>query len=591
MTHATFPDAARASVIDHAFEHEVIAAAERGAEFALDADERAELSGMPHRDIAHRMQTLFSVYVSPNSRYFGAPAILNAAAQHATALAALQSPMGLFVGGDNVQSPPDSAFTINDVCDVYAFTSNRTEAALETIRERLAAIVHAATEPLLRGGVHTPNHRWELSAALIRIHRSFPADRIVARVNEWLAEGVDIDHDGLYSERSPNYAAHVTNPSLLVISRVLGRDDLRAIVERNLEATLALLRPDNSVETLQSRRQDQKSSFRLDHYLAQFRLLAITTGRGDFSWAAQRAQESGVNDQRLLAVALIEPKVLDELPPASIPAPKRETFLASVGLASRRDGAVESVVYGGSDYALHRRIRSGLANNPTFFRLFAGEAVLDAVRLSRSFFDVGPFRPDSMMRLADGHYRLEEQVTAAYYQPLPAVRRRPSGSYDLLDDGRFSAAMSFPERLHDELTMDTRINIDQVETGADIALEVQAPQVAWALELTFRPGGEFDGVEPIGEGRWLLTAAEGSYRVGRDRIVFGPGGASVSHGALLYHPGQEYEYLGGTDATTGERLYVTGTAPSKLMLRIRAEIMTDERVEIHGAEDERVAEQ
>jgi len=419
--------------------------------------------------------------------------------------------------------------------------------------------------------VHTPNHRWELAAALTRIHRSFPDERIVERVGEWLAEGIDVDADGVYSERSPNYAAHVTNPSLLLMARVLQRDDLRDIVERNLEATLALIRPDGSVETVQSRRQDQTSRFGLEHYLAQFRLLANSTGRADFSWAARQAQDAGVHDQRLLAAALIEPTLLDSLPPASAPEVKRAHSLGTVGLISRHDGAVESVVYGGSDYAAHRRVRSGLANNPTFFRLFAGDAELDAVRLSRSFFDLGPFRADSLSRLEDGGCRLDERIAAAYYRPLPESERRESGAYDLVDDGRFSAAMSFPDRERDELTMTTRIDIHQHETGADIAIGVQAPPLLWALELTFRPGGRFEGVEAIGDRAWLLTGPEGSYRVGDDRIAFGPGGASVSPGSALYHPGQEYEYLGGTDATDGEHVYIVGTAPSDLTVRVRAD--------------------
>ena len=141
---------------------------------------------------------------------------------------------GLFEGGDNVQSPPDSAFTINDACDVHHLLRDA-DAALVPLREALAAVIRAAAPALLAGGVHTPNHRWELSAALARIHRSFPDDRLVARVDEWLAEGVDIDADGWFSERSPNYAAAVSIPSLTAIADILDRPALRAAVLRNLE--------------------------------------------------------------------------------------------------------------------------------------------------------------------------------------------------------------------------------------------------------------------------------------------------------------------------------------------------------------------
>ena len=43
---------------------------------------------------------------------------------------------------------------------------------------------------------------------------------------------------------------------------------------------------------------------------------------------------------------------------------------------SHASATAHTVVYGGSDVPEHRRIRSGLACNPTFLRLFAGDAVL-----------------------------------------------------------------------------------------------------------------------------------------------------------------------------------------------------------------------
>ena len=118
----------------------------------------------------------------------------------------------------------------------------------------------------------------------------------------------------------------------------------------------------------------------------------------------------------------------------------------TVALAVRRGSAAEVVVYGGSDYARHRRIRSGLANDPTFLRLLAGEAVLDSVRLSRTFFGLGPFRAEGLEAAADGSLLLGERVAAGYYQPLPAELRDAGGDYALTDDGRFSAAMAFGDR-------------------------------------------------------------------------------------------------------------------------------------------------
>ncbi len=235
------------------------------------------------------------------------------------------------------------------------------------------------------------------------------------------------------------------------------------------------------------------------------------------------------------------------------------------------------MVYGGSDVPEHRRIRSGLACNPTFLRLFAGDAVLDAVRLSRVFFDLGPFRAADMERLSGNRYRLTQTLAAAYYQPLPKDRRRDDGAYRLVDEGRFSAAMAFPDRPRHEFSHTIRIEVDLREDGAGLWIDISGPPVPWCLELTFRPGGEPQGAVPLGDGRWCLTTEPMTYRVGDDEIrveaavetgepLVGPDRGDV----LRYDPGQDYTVAGGTDATTGNRVYLGGHGPQTLTLTLRA---------------------
>ncbi|MEU0170075.1 hypothetical protein ABZ214_32290 [Streptomyces iakyrus] len=561
--------------LDHEFVRAAARAADRAAAPPADAPDE-EPAGVPHRALARRVKTLIAAYRSPDSALYGSGQALAAATTQLRALRAAQTATGLFAGGDNVQSPPDSGFTVNDVCDAHVLAAGAGP-ELRDVTATLAEIARAASGSLLTGGVHTPNHRWELCAALARLHRSFPDDRLLDRIEEWLAEGVDIDAEGLYSERSANYAAHVSNPSLLLLADVLGRADLLDAVERNLATTLDLIRPDGTVETVHSRRQDQNRPFPLAPYLPHYRLLAIRTGRGDFSRAARLAAAGGIDAPDLLAETLLTPDLTRVLPaPDAEPLP-RERYLTTARLAARASATAHTVLYGGSDVPEHRRIRSGLACNPTFLRLFAGDAVLDAVRLSRGFFDLGPFRAAEMQRPATDRYRLTETLTAAYYQPLPTDRRRDDGVYRLADEGRFSAAMAFSDRPRDEVSHTTRIEVDLREDGADLRIDISGPRVPWALELTFRPGGEPEGAVPIGDGRWCLAAGPMTYRAGDDEIrveavveagepLAGPDRSDV----LRYDPGQDYTVVGGTDATTGNRVYIGGHGPQTLTVALRA---------------------
>ncbi|MGX1479607.1 UNVERIFIED_CONTAM: hypothetical protein RKD50_008415 [Streptomyces canus] len=560
--------------LDHEFVRAAARAADRSAvPLAAGPDEDP---AVPHRGLARRVKTLVAAYRSPDSALHGSKEAVAAAMTHLRALRAVQTPTGLFAGGDNVQSPPDSAFTVNDVCDAHVLAAGAGP-ELSEVTAALAEIAGAASGSLLTGGVHTPNHRWELCAALVRLHRSFPDDRLLDRIEEWLAEGVDIDAEGLYSERSANYAAHVSNPSLLLLAEVLGRADLLYAVERNLATTLDLIRPDGTVETVHSRRQDQNHPFPLAPYLPHYRLLAIRTGRGDFARVARLAAADGIDDPDLLAETLLTPDLCRALPAPTAETLPRDRYLSTARLAARASATAHTVVYGGSDVPEHRRIRSGLACNPTFLRLFAGGAVLDAVRLSRGFFDLGPFRAADMEQLADNRYRLTETLTAAYYQPLPPDRRRDGGVYRMTDEGRFSAAMAFPDRPRDEVSHTTRVEVDLREDGADLRIDISGPRVPWALELTFRPGGVPEGAVPIGDGRWCLTTGPMTYRVGDDEIrveaavergepLAGPDRSDV----LRYDPGQDYTVVGGTDATTGNRVYLGGLGPQTLTLTLRA---------------------
>jgi len=538
---------------------------------------------LQHRQLAERIKALVAA-----DRGGGDPGLLEHAARFAVRLQELQGPSGLFAGGDNVDSPPDSAFSVNDLADALLML-RRADDTPDHDPGRLAGLLDdlltAATPALIGGGVHTPNHRWELSAALARLHLLTPHPALADRIDQWLAEGVDIDADGLYSERSANYAAHVSNPSLLTLAEVAKRPDLVDAVERNLDATLDLLLPDGSVETVMSRRQDQGRSMSLAVYLLPLRRVALLRGRGDLAWAAGLALEQGIAAPADAAARiLLDPDIALTLPAPVRPARPRRRVFGAAGLLVDHRPASTTVVFGGSDYPRQGRIRSGLANSPTFLRVFSGAAVLESARLSRTFFGLGPFRGDGLAVQPDTGdsttVTLRETVSAGYYQPLAPVDQDQHGHYRLGDEGRFSAALDFGRRTRDDVALVTTVRVDLTAAGLELSVEVDGAAVEWALELAFRPGGTMTGARALGGQKWLFPAANSSaaarYRIGGDALTVTMIDASDGRGGPLtaaatdptYEPGEEYRFLGGTDAATGELLYVTARAPARIRLHI-----------------------
>jgi hypothetical protein len=285
---------------------------------------------------------------------------------------------------------------------------------------------------------------------------------------------------------------------------------------------------------------------------------------------------------------VLDPGIALVLPAPVEPQRPRQRIFGSAGLLVDHRPAVTAVVFGGSDYPRHARIRSGLANSPTFLRLFAGAAVLDSVRLSRVFFGRGPFRSEvlSVERGSEGatSVALRETTAAAYYQPLAPPDRDAQGDYQLVDDGRFSAAMDFGRRARDEVTLTTTVQVGLSDAGVELTIDVAGAVVDWALEFAFRPGGTMTGARALGGHAWQLDAIAGTqtgtatadFRVGGDTISVsvlevsdGSGGSMPAcHSVPAYEPGEEYRFLGGTDAATGELLYVAGRVPARVRMKI-----------------------
>jgi hypothetical protein len=519
------------------------------------------------RAVARKARRLVSGYVWGKSSYHHDDSLLAPLLWLCEQLAARQHDDGLYDVG-NLHSPPDSSFAIQDVCMVYGLLDADDQAATQPHRAILEKVLKKAGPAIAAGGVHTPNHRWEIAAALARTHHLFPDRRYAARIDDWLDEGIDATPDGIYSERSSTYASEVTNHCLLAIAWLRNKPQLLEYVERNLDATLYFLEPNGEVDTVASRRQDQNRIREVWWYLTQFRELALHTGDGRFTTVAKSIEQRGTGEiGDFLAEVLERPEIAAVLPAAK-PAPTdfAQHFPSQASARIRRDTKT-ATVFGGTDFHDIPVIASGLSTNPTFFKLRNGAAILDSVRLSPQFFSTGHFRSDGMRRVGPRTYQLAQEVKVPYHLPLPKRYRRADGLYALTLDGRFYASMDFPHRPKQYRTLRTEVTIVELGNGWDLSFEFDGDETAYAIELCFRTGGTLAGVESLGTaGNYQLVSGTGSYTVGSDRIEFGPGNGAARVGM---DPGERYTYLGGSLTPDGQRVYLTGRTPGRQTLQLR----------------------
>jgi hypothetical protein len=519
------------------------------------------------RTVARKGRRLVSGQVWSRSAYHHDSTLLGPLKVLVDRLAEMQHEDGTYDVG-NLHSPPDSSFAIQDLCLMWALLDADNQPATEPHRAVLEAVIRKAGPALASGGVHTPNHRWEISAALARTNHLFPDRRYAARIDDWLDEGIDATPDGIYSERSSTYAAEVTNPCLLTIAWLRNKPELTAYVRRNLAATLFLLEPNGDVDTVASRRQDQKGRRDVWWYLTQFRELALHDRDGRFATVAKDIERRGTGELGdFLAEVLERPELAGRLPDsAPVPDDFVQEFPSQQSARIRR-GARTATIFGGTDFHDIPAIASGLSTNPTFFKLRTGAAILDSVRLSPQFFSTGHFRSDGLRRTGARTFRLSDELKVPYHLPLPRRYRREDGAYALTNEGRFYASMDFPHRPKQYRTLTTEVTVTELGDGFDLTFELGESEVPFAIELCFRPGGSLTGVEQLdAAGNYQLVDGTGSYTVGSDRIEFGPGNGATR---VSMDPGERYTYLSGSLVPDGLRVYLTGRAPTRYTLHLR----------------------
>lgn len=422
----------------------------------------------------------------------------------------------------NFHSTPDLGFVMHNVTAAVELArlsgAPGVEAALELFMKR-------GKEALLAGGVHTPNHRWVVCEALAGLHHLNPDDRCLRRIGQWLAEGIDIDEDGQYAERSTGVYNPVTNRALLVTALRAGRPELLDPVRRNLDSMLWLLHPDGEVVTEISTRQDQYTRATMDRYWFPLRYLAILDGNGQ--WAALARQTEGRGGS--VSEYLRYPELRRPLPPDKPLPSDYHRLMKALKIARIRRGAWDATVLmnGGS----------------RFLTLRHGSCAIEGVRFASAFFGKGQFRPVRWAPVPGG-YRMTQSLEGPYYQPLDPPERVTVENY---------AALRARRRQSEVQNMEYEAAV--TETGRGIAVRIRASgtaNVPLTVEIVLRDGVELRGAEPApaGEKSFLLKNGFAEARFEGRGFRFGPGLALHAYtqvrGAEPRPPGQSVYLCGFT---------------------------------------------
>ncbi len=124
-----------------------------------------------HR-VAELLRDCTAAYFHPGSAYHASGALLDRMKLLVGFLVRFQNDDGnIDLFATNFNSPPDTAFVVHHVATAAKVAQmSGDEPVLSLMKEFL---LHAG-KGLSEGGIHTPNHRWVVSAALAQINDLFP---------------------------------------------------------------------------------------------------------------------------------------------------------------------------------------------------------------------------------------------------------------------------------------------------------------------------------------------------------------------------------------------------------------------------------
>lgn len=474
-------------------------------------------------------EVLGSAYLCPQSKFYKDKQVLSRIKLTMETVVREMTPDGnIWLPITNFNSPPDTAFAM--------FTAGTTAANAKTygapeLFEVIRPFLEHAKKGLLNGGVHTPNHRWMMCGALGALHRAMPDPALVRRAEQWLAEGIDQDADGQYTERSFGTYNTVVDNGLLVTAIKMNKPELFTYVRRNLDAMLYLMHADYEVITEISHRQDAFERFTIAGYWLPLAYLAVHDNNGQYARLANTFKSRASLGWLLEYPELAKLSSIAEKP---LPEDYRKHFPV-IGVSRIRHGAMSASVF---------------EKTPLFFAIRKGEAVINGVRFASAFFGKGQFRGESFQKTPEG-WLLEQKLEGPYFQPFTPTRKITVEDFDRTRHERRQSEVS-------RLTQSILIT----ETPKSFRLHFRANgtrDVPVAIEVNFREGGELTGATKLKlADAYLLESGTATYKMGRDTLRIGPGKAAHRY----------VEIRGAMKKLVGPSLFFTAVTPIDQVVEI-----------------------
>jgi hypothetical protein len=402
----------------------------------------------------------------------------------------------------------------------------------KVICSKLFDLIKGCGSGIAEGGFHTPNHRWVIASSLMQAYNIVKEEAFRTAAEKYLAEGIDCDEDGEFTERSAGIYNAVNDYSMILLAMETGREEYLQHVVRNLEMMFTYMEPDGSIFTMNSTRQDRDAGkcYPVPYYPI-YLYMADKTGDGRYAAMTDRIME------QVCAGKCEAPDCL-------------YLFMAKPELKARACLPAEVRGNYGKYYpkaGIARIGREGytctLLRDNSRFLFFNTAGIGCHVKMCASFFGKGQFKAERLEQQGDS-YILESTAKGFYREPF----------------GRFIADRDYWEvnttrTLIKELELSATVTVTPVVDGLELHIVTRGcDRVPLKVEFCVTPGTIVSGSGFMmrSEAGRSITVTSGTVKVRseKDEITIGP--AFGSH--LIT------ENMRGSEAPDANcfRLYFTG---------------------------------
>ena len=455
-------------------------------------------------------------YLMPESRHYRSEELVQRILLAAAFARRQRNPSGCFdLLTTNFDSAPDTGFVVQAIAPVVLAARQQAadDAGAAAIAEALGELIQTGAPGMVAGGFHTPNHRWVLVAALAQAQALYPSLEVSETVDAYLGEGIDINADGEYSERSTGVYNAVVNRALIRAAQVLNRPDLLEPVRQNLDLSYHLLHADATAVTSISTRQDRDTRAVPTGLADGYHALAHLDGNGFYAAVADWLVACGGSGLVCLPNYILHPEwrttCIERTP---LPEGYSRVYPTS-GLWRVRRGAVSATAAAGLTAP---------------FSVVCGQAELAAVKISSTYFATGQFVGEEFAE-ADKGVRMQHKGRNRIYPEkdymggiywLPIAERVNAQNWREVRGRR--ATYELPP-------LEVELHAEEVAGGFDLHIRTTGgvDGVPVQIEGVFEPGGTLEMDSALVEGRAghtvFLKAGYALYRMGGDAIRIGPG--------------------------------------------------------------------